>query len=119
MDDLIRRLHAFAVEFNPPASPDQIRALEEELRAPLPAELWALYQDHNGTGLAQRGTWAFRPLSLDEVRREREMVQIFRDTFEWGDLGLVFFFTNDNSDYAGVYLTGPMVGRVAVMPHED
>jgi hypothetical protein len=58
-------------------------------------------------------------MSLDEVRRERETLRIYLDTFGWGDLGLVLFFTNDNSDYAGVYLAGPLARRVAIVPHEE
>jgi SMI1 / KNR4 family (SUKH-1) len=117
MNDLIRRLRAFGIECNPPASAKHIKALEADLNAPLPAELRALYCDHNGMADA-RGTLPFRLLSLDEVRQERETLDLFLETFEWSDRGLVLFFTNDNSDYAGVYLSGPMAGRVAVVPHE-
>src|SRR5262245_32731200 len=117
MNDLIRRLRAFEIECNPPASPKQLKALETEFNAPLPNDLRALYRDHNGMADA-RGTLPLRLLSLDEVRSERETLGLFLETFEWSDRGLVLFFSNDNSDYAGVYLSGPMAGRVAIVPHE-
>src|SRR4051794_8174279 len=48
MDEWLRQWRQLDLYFNMPATPAALAALEEQLGAPLPPELLALYRNHDG-----------------------------------------------------------------------
>jgi len=98
---------------NPPASAAQLQELEESLGCTLPQDLRALYLQHNG--MAERGDLPFRLMSTKEVVRTYRK---FRGE-EFVSEEIRFFWTDDESDYAALYVSGPAAGRVCVLGHEE
>lgn len=113
IDELIREYHELPLDFNPAATEAELRTLQRRIGVALPVELIALYRDHNGA--APQATPALRFMSTDEVRA------FHAATAEhlWTELGVRYFWTDDNSNYAGVYLDGPLTGRVTFLDHEE
>src|SRR5690349_5121296 len=76
--------------------------------------LSALYRDHNGMGTSAKSA-AMRLMSLDEALDFYRAVR----SFGWNGLGLRAFWTDDNSNYAGLYVAGPLLDKVCFVDHED
>lgn len=115
IDELIPRFRALDLPFNPPASPERCVALSRALACELPAEILALYRDHDGTG-GNRGDVPFRLMSIDEAM---EFHGFSKGLDEQYGLELRFFWTDDNSNYAGLFVGDPLEGRVCIIDHED
>ncbi len=43
----------------------------------------------------------------------------FTKQFGWAQKGLCLFWTDDNSNYAGAYVKGPLAPRVCLVDHEE
>lgn len=108
MKDIIRQFRAHDLHFNPAATATELKALADAIECKLPAEIAALYLDHNGS---QWGT-PWRLMSIEEVVK---MHRLFSD---WAAYGLRFFWNDNNSNYAGVYVSGPLAQRVCVEIHD-
>ena len=81
----------------------------------LPAEILALDRDHDGTDDA-RGDIPLRLMSIDEA------IEFHGNSgylAERGGREMRTFWTDDNSNYAGLYVEGPLPGRVFVIDHDE
>ena len=115
MDLLIVRLDP--KELKPPAPESQIEELSK--CGQLPGELLTLYRHHNGmtpgSNLPMRllsitEALEENPLVLDSEWLERRFLSEDRPLLCWSD---------DNSNYAGIFLGGPLQGFLFFLDHED
>ncbi len=104
MDDMVSRFRARPLPFNAAVSAREIARLQASLGAALPAELLALYRDHDGLPEHAPDDLPFRLMPIDEVIDIHHIAR--REG--WADVGVRVFWTDDNSNYAGLYLTGPL-----------
>ncbi|MDP9765363.1 SMI1/KNR4 family protein [Deinococcus enclensis] len=113
MVSLLEVLQSFNLGARPPATEEQLRHLEETLGCALPVPLAALYRAFDGQDATQTAL-VFRLLRLDEVHA------LIQDG-EWLELPPAgrAFFADDHGNYAFVYLTGPLQGKVGLNDHDD
>lgn len=117
MDELIEKYRMLGISLNPPATAEQLQSLEAALDFTLPDGLRLLYEDHNGEDKAgTQGLYLpLRSMPVDEVIDTHGFVK----EFGWASQGLRLFWSDDNSNYAGLYVAGPMEGRVCFINHEE
>lgn len=106
-------LERFGAAFHPPASEAQLKELAKSLDCALPQDLRALYLHHNG--MSERGDLPFRLMTTKEVAKTYRK---FRGE-EFVSEAIRFFWTDDESNYAALYVSGPAAGRVCVFDHEE
>ena len=93
---------------------ERIADVEQALGCFLPEPLRDLYLAYEDTG--ETDGWApLRLMPLDEVA----MLHSFVEDFGWAARGLRVFWTDDNSNYAGLYVLGPLLGKVCFINHEE
>src|SRR5436190_23470064 len=112
VQELIARLEAAGFRFRPGASPAQIQRLEKAIGGALPAELAALY--HHGNGMRpfdygrldeeEASSERFRLMSTREAADEHEDLEPCRVSIA----GRRCFWTDDESNYAALYVEGPL-----------
>jgi hypothetical protein len=112
MQELIQQLRASGLGFNQPLSEEGIERLEHNLECRLPEDVVALYRDHDGHQRCGALIWRLLP-SSEVVRLHKELFQ------DWGRIGLRFFWYDEQSNYAGLYVDGPLQGRVCIEQHDD
>jgi len=96
------------------ASQQALEAAQQELDCLFPEALLALYTDHNGMP-ASKEWLPMRLMSLEEVTDFHQVVL----EYGWDLWGLRVFWTDDNSNYAGLYITGPLAGKVCWIDHGE
>lgn len=116
MNDIIQRYRALPLGFMPGISTQEWSALETTLACHLPPDLAALYRDHNGTRRRPGDGVRFQLMPADEVKEVQRTIAKPLQLDTWG---IRLFWTNDESDYAGIYVTTPLVGRVCLLSHEE
>ena len=88
---------------------------------PLPEQVITLYQDHDGSDqypAIPRKTLPLRLMPIAEVLKTREQMAPYEKRM--AKVGpIAWFWTDDNSNYAGVYLDGLLAGWVCVLDHEE
>jgi hypothetical protein len=111
----LARLHARGDATAAPATAGEIDDLARVLGVPLPPAIRTVYQDH---GAEEPGyELCLRLLSPAEAGRTIVALREFGVPFEDHELGT--FWTDDNSNYAGVFTSGPLAGRVFMIDHEE
>lgn len=88
-----------------------LKSLEADLKARFPSELWDLYETIQDPAKSESGP--FRLMPIEEVKDLREAMY----GFNWRDS--CAFWTDDNSNYAGIYLDGPLRGRIYFLSHDE
>ncbi len=96
------------------ASQQALEVAQEKLDCRFPEDLLVLYQDHNGMS-ASKEWLPMRLMSLEEVLEFHKVVL----EYGWDLWGLRVFWTDDNSNYAGLYITGPLAGKVCWIDHSE
>jgi hypothetical protein len=122
-EDAITQLEAAGFQFNPAATEGEIRALEEALGCALPPDVAALYLHGNGMmpfDYHRRDEnhaegELFRLMSTQEAADEHAILETCRVS----TAGRRCFWTDDESDYAALYVEGPLAGRVCLIWHDD
>jgi hypothetical protein len=116
LQDLIARLRKFSLPFHPPSTPEQLDHLAAALNIDeLDELLRALYLDHNGTPEYSRSSeFALRLMSIDQVLHFAEAVESWHFPPE-----ICFLWSDDNSNYAGVYVSGELKGKVCFLEHDS
>lgn len=112
----LRTLRSFDMAFEAPADQAALTSMEEAIGYPLLDDLRTLYQDHGGMSESNRVP-AMRLLSPPGVVKITGMI---RKSFP----GLLdecagLFWTDDNSNYAGVWLAPPLLGRVFCLKRDE
>lgn len=124
--DVLSRYLKLPFDWNAPASAETLKAAEQELQMPLLADIKDIYQRHNGASgllanweeqldLTEHEGMNFSPrlLSLAEV------TEFFEATEDFMNPEVRFFWTDDQSNYIGVYMAGPLLGAVCLVHHEE
>lgn len=123
--DALATLQNAGFELRPPATDVDIAETKAFIGATLPPEVHETYQTCDGMeiynwetkftaqGLNIPGEF-YRLMSLSEMR------ETFGVTRCWGNYGAEFccLWTNENSDYAALYIGGPLLGRITLLPHD-
>ncbi|MFC4454554.1 SMI1/KNR4 family protein [Deinococcus sonorensis] len=123
------QVFALPLAWNPPASPEDLERTAEQLRMDWPEEVAALYRQHDGAaGLADdwEDAWAERLdtdedacpqvprlMPLDEVR------DFYSGTSSFVMPDIRLFWSDDNSNYVGVYVGEVFTGAVCLLHHEE
>jgi hypothetical protein len=98
----------------PGATRQALEAAEKELDCTFPESIRAWYEDHDGMSASAR--WLpMRLMSLEEVIDFHAVVL----EYGWDIWGLRVFWTDDSSNYAGLYITGPLAGKVCWIDHSE
>ncbi len=98
-----------------PATEAELGEWRACLAGEMPADLLHVYSRTKGSTGAER--LAMRLLRFEEVVQDSECI---RRQLGWQDTrALQAFWTDDNSNYAGAFLEGPLFGMVAFMDHEE
>ncbi|MGD9722517.1 MAG: hypothetical protein AB7O59_13510 [Pirellulales bacterium] len=106
--------------FNPPADERAIAKLQTTL-GPLPADVLDLYRNHDGQAELpfRDDTWlSCRLVPIAEAIKMNEQCAWFVEgTPALGKITLLW--TDDNSNYLGVYTTGELTSWLTVLNHEE
>ena len=121
LDSLLARLRAFNLSFNRPASAVEVSLLGGAIRCKVPDDLRRVYLNHNGYRRLHPPPW--RLLSIPEAIRANDGFfdpeeDAFDEPAAWPQ-SLRFFWTDDNSNHAGLYVRGPLAGRVCLEYRDD
>jgi hypothetical protein len=104
--------------FNPPASEADLTELRRVV-GPVPDDVLLLYQDHDGSKrLPRRGGTALtaRLMPVAEMLKNQSLM----DRVPIPKAGtVVWLWTDDNSNYCGIYADGPLQGFLTVLDHEE
>lgn len=115
MDEIIERIRSAGGELHAGLTDEQLAEFRVALGAPLPPDLERLYRDHDG--MAAAGELPMRLLSAAEVVRETTAVREVQPEFL--EPGAWLFWSDDNSNYAGIFLQGVLAPRAFVLDHEE
>lgn len=117
MDWLLTLLHPLAINFGPPATEQQIGTFEEQIGAELPGDLRQLYRLFNGYENTDSAHSAL-PMRFHSLE---ESVTLQGTGENWPGLpaGAQPFWTDDQSNHALVYLSGPLRGMVVLLYHDE
>lgn len=120
----------FPYAWRPPADEVQLQAVAEALAFIWPPELKTLYLKHDGTAPERwaadwEDQWQDR-LDEDEdampaapfLMSLEEVAVFYKDTQDLFPRDVRFFWQDDNSNYAGLYVAGPLSGMVCVVNHD-
>jgi len=112
--ELLDRIHRLIGPLPSGLTDAELAGAEVRLGAPLPVELLSLYRDHDGTPAS---VLPMRLMRMAEVLDTNGAIRR-----EWPDLlpdGAAVFWTDDNSNYAGAFLSGGLSPRVFTLDHEE
>lgn len=115
MQRQLERLHRRGDGNAPPASAQELHELVTVMGVPLPGPIRAIYADHRAEepGFEQ----CLRLLSPTEAVQTIRALRESGVPFEDEELGT--FWTDDDSNYAGVFAAGLLAGRVFKLDHEE
>lgn len=107
---------------NPPCSEEEIQKFERETRIQLPDTLIRLYRHCNGTKIKKGVELPFNLMTLEEVRElltfsdwyYEELQKNLQDNDK-----ICAFWSDGNSNYAAVYLSGLLEGKICFIDHEE
>ncbi len=115
--EVLRAYRAQPVTFYAPLSLAERIALASHLECALPDEIEALYADHDGdTPLTPL---LFHMMSATEAMKWFDTTRAYDEhedpPLRWAEYGARAFWSDDNSNYAAIYVTGPMRGCVCFL----
>lgn len=104
---------------NPPATDLELSAAELELGVSIPEKIREVYRRYNGIPEYKTKVLPFHLLPLSEAL---EINRNFRDGGHYSEIikrySLVCFWGDDESNYAAVFVDGPLQGRVSFLDHD-
>lgn len=115
MDAVIERIRATGADLHAGLNDVQLAEFQAALGAALPPDLEQLYRDHDG--IRGCSELAMRMLSSAEVVRETAATRACHPGLL--EPGASLFWTDDNGNYAGVFLSGVLAHRAFVLDHEE
>jgi len=120
IDELVRYLSEHDVVISPELDEDAIDAFERELGATLPQAVRALYRRCGGIGDDALEHVPMRLLSPEEALGEAESLAEQAETYKPHPLpDARYFFVDDGGNWAGVYVEGPLKGKVVLLDHDE
>jgi hypothetical protein len=117
--EIIREMREVVQGFNPPADAGALAKLEG-LAADIPADVVHLYRDHDGLDaipLANGSMFAARLMPVEQAMKTQIAMNSIADLPKCGSV--LWLWTDDNSNYCGVYTDGPLAGWLTVFDHEE
>jgi hypothetical protein len=111
----LARLHARGDATAAPATADEMEELTRVLGVPLPPAIRRIYEDHGAEDA--RFELCLRLLSPTEAAQAITDLRGSGVPFEDNELGT--FWTDDDSNYVGVFASGQLAGRVFKIDHEE
>lgn len=127
MTNLIRRLRDDYQGFRAPAEDAVLTRLNEAV-GPLPDDVLALYRDHDGSeycpeSATSDGVLPARLMPIEEAIETQPNVRdawLRMDSVEVPAAGeIAWLWTDDNSNYVGVYTSGPLRGWLTKLNHAE
>lgn len=119
LDDLISQIHTRQDGLNPPAKADDLSKVSA-LLGQVPPDLEKLYRDHDGghriPGAGGNQLLA-RLMPINEVIETHNKLREYFDSVPSAGKS-VLLWTDDNSNYCGLYLDRPLTGCVYLLDHE-
>lgn len=115
MQGQLARLHGRGDGTAAPAPADELDDLERVLGASLPESVRAIYEDHRAEEPVE--DLCLRLLSPPEAAQAIIGLREHGNPVEDHELGP--FWADDDSNYAGVFVAGPLAGRVFLIDHEE
>jgi hypothetical protein len=120
LGEIIAQLRSGVGGLNSPATEEDLAELSR-ICGKLPPEVWQLYRNHDGSdGLPRAGK---RPLvaRLMPVHEACDTCAALSEIDEpIPQVGsIAWLWTDDNSNYAGVYVDGPLQAWICVLDHEE
>jgi hypothetical protein len=118
--DIIKRLRRELNGLNEPATEQALARLHGVLDERPNAEVIALYEDHDGSGrLPKRKGWSV-PARLMPIAEALGVNHSLDAALEGQTPGeILWLWTDDNSNYAGVFIEGLLEGFVTVFDHDE
>lgn len=113
MEPILLQFTSLGAVLNPPATGAQLGDLETAAACTLPEELRSLYRQADG--MSEAGTLPLRWMPLDEVRRDLDVLREAEMTTE----EIRALWTDDQGNYAAVYVDGSLRGRICFLDHEE
>lgn len=125
MNDIILKLRTQDWPFNDGLSDTEIRTFERRIGCRLPPDLRALYADHDG--VEEHGDHRLfhlmpheSAIEFNAMKEENSIAFCGEDIFDvQGDDPARVFWTDFNSNYAGVLVDGPDAGCVFIFDHDE
>src|SRR5439155_16487417 len=117
---LIEEIRAQVDGFNPPATETDLARLHDMV-GHLPDDLLLIYRDHDGSVYLPsrdpvRRTARLMPIA-EVLRTKQEMAPFAKDLPAEGCV--TCFWTDDNSNYCGIYTDGPLSGWLTCLNHDE
>ena len=119
--DLARQVQLLC---HPPLQPTESRHIQalESFAGYIPTDIRTLYAIHNGYPIAdhdQRGQIQIRLLPIEEVLAENDSIIDSIATPNTERPPIVFFWTDDESNWAGIFTEGPLKDYITVVDHDE
>lgn len=98
----------------PPATVEEIKALEDELGYPLPSQVCDLYQITNGLALNVKS-----PFQRPSIMTIEQILEFLSKVGYWWDKRYLPLTENNSSNYFCVRCDDLMAGYIVYVPHDD
>jgi hypothetical protein len=120
LEDAITRIQSQFDGLNPPANEDALSRFRDNVGW-LPDEVVSFYRNHDGSAqrLCRGDIWLpARPMPIGEVLETRATMEGLG--YNLSAVGtVILFWTDDNSNYLGVYMDGLLRGWLVCLDHEE
>ncbi|HEY3445125.1 MAG TPA: SMI1/KNR4 family protein [Myxococcales bacterium] len=121
LNSLLKELHSSFEGLNPPASEAALAELQQAIGAEPPPAVATLYRDHDGSNAALRsrtGRLCARILPIkDAIAANAGLADALSAEPLPGRV--LWFSSDDNSNYVGIFLDGPLAGWVTALDHDE
>jgi hypothetical protein len=117
VEEYIQQVQSLAFKCNSGANSQELEALEQGLACQLPESILTLYKNHNGIAKSYNSD-ARLPFRLMSVAETLEFGKATRK-MGWFIYGFRVFWTDDNSNYAGLYVAEPLLDYVCLIYHSE
>jgi len=105
-------------EYNTPATEDEISEAEECLGRPIPSEVKEFYRTYDGIDSVGPAS-PFRLMPLAELIETQPKIEDHLGApILFQELGLTWFWTDDQSNYLGLFTSGALAGKISYFDHE-
>lgn len=118
---IVRQLEQHQPNTRPPLILEQFQAFETALECKFPPEIAQLYLEHDGTDAKTDYRTMFLMPVQEAIERYDNIKhhKVFWQNFEGLTENTRFLWHERNDNYAGLYIDGPLAGKINFYNHED